>query len=118
MSWSTRAQELPWLRSLNSRWSLWSDDATWASRFSGSGWTFGSRSRRRRYDEAMADLNQIAHRIVRESTEPKAPESKAQTSGRKGGLKGGQARAAKLSPDERSEIARRAAQARWAKQAN
>lgn len=61
----------------------------------------------------MADLNQIAHRIVRESTEPKAPESKAQTSGRKGGLKGGKARAAKLSSTQRSEIARKAALARW-----
>lgn len=61
----------------------------------------------------MADLNQIAHRIVRESTEPKAPESKAQSSGRKGGLKGGKARAEKLSPEKRSEIARKAALTRW-----
>jgi hypothetical protein len=61
----------------------------------------------------MADLNQIAHRIVRESTEPKAPETKAQASGRRGGLKGGQARASKLTPEQRSEIARKAARARW-----
>jgi hypothetical protein len=33
--------------------------------------------------------------------------------GRRGGLKGGKARAAKLSPEERSEIARKAAAARW-----
>jgi hypothetical protein len=33
--------------------------------------------------------------------------------GRLGGLKGGPARAAKLSPEQRSEVARRAAQARW-----
>lgn len=33
--------------------------------------------------------------------------------GRKGGLKGGAARAAKLSPKERSAIARKAAQDRW-----
>lgn len=33
--------------------------------------------------------------------------------GRKGGLKGGKARAAKLSPERRSEIARKAAAARW-----
>ncbi len=33
--------------------------------------------------------------------------------GRRGGLIGGKARAAKLSPEQRSEIARRAAQARW-----
>ncbi|HLF00241.1 MAG TPA: hypothetical protein VI540_10115 [Gaiellaceae bacterium] len=35
--------------------------------------------------------------------------------GRKGGLKGGKARAAKMTPAERSEAARRAAQARWKK---
>jgi len=33
--------------------------------------------------------------------------------GRQGGLKGGKARAAKLSAAERTSIARRAAQARW-----
>jgi hypothetical protein len=33
--------------------------------------------------------------------------------GRRGGLKGGPARAAKLEPWERSEIARKAARARW-----
>lgn len=66
----------------------------------------------------MADLNQLAARIVKESTDPDEPaggiESPAQQNGRRGGLKGGQARAAKLSPEERSEIARKAAQARWA----
>jgi hypothetical protein len=35
--------------------------------------------------------------------------------GRKGGLKGGVARAAKLTPDERSASARKAVRARWAK---
>lgn len=34
--------------------------------------------------------------------------------GRKGGLKGGKARAAALSPEQRSEIARKAAAKRWA----
>lgn len=33
--------------------------------------------------------------------------------GRRGGLIGGKARAAKLSPEQRSEIARAAAKARW-----
>jgi hypothetical protein len=65
----------------------------------------------------MADLNQIAHRIVRESTEPKVPETPAQVNGRSGGLKGGKARAAKLTAEERRQIARRAAEARWARQA-
>ncbi|MEO8367899.1 MAG: hypothetical protein ABI806_01695 [Candidatus Solibacter sp.] len=35
--------------------------------------------------------------------------------GRKGGIKGGPARAAKLTPDQRTESARKAVQVRWAK---
>ena len=35
--------------------------------------------------------------------------------GRKGGLKGGKARAAKMTPEKRAEIAKKAAQARWRK---
>jgi hypothetical protein len=35
--------------------------------------------------------------------------------GRRGGLKGGKARAEKLTPERRKEIAQRGAQARWAK---
>src|SRR5215204_778081 len=35
--------------------------------------------------------------------------------GRRGGLKGGKARAAKMTPDERSESARKLSKARWAK---
>jgi hypothetical protein len=36
--------------------------------------------------------------------------------GRQGGLKGGKARAKKLTPEQRKAIAQRAAQARWAKE--
>jgi hypothetical protein len=36
--------------------------------------------------------------------------------GRAGGLKGGKARAAKLTPQERSDIARKASIARWEKE--
>jgi hypothetical protein len=35
--------------------------------------------------------------------------------GRLGGLKGGKARVAKLTPEERRELARKAVRARWAK---
>lgn len=35
--------------------------------------------------------------------------------GRKGGLKGGKARAEKLSPEQRKEIASKAAKKRWSK---
>jgi hypothetical protein len=61
----------------------------------------------------MADLNQMAHRILKHATEPQEPETAAQTNGRNGGLKGGVARAKKLPAERRSEIAKKAAQARW-----
>lgn len=38
--------------------------------------------------------------------------------GRKGGLKGGKNRWNKLSPEERTELGRKMAQARWAKERN
>jgi hypothetical protein len=44
---------------------------------------------------------------------PKNPNAVAL--GRLGGLKGGKARIAKLSPEERQALARKAVQARWAK---
>lgn len=67
-----------------------------------------------RYDGAVTDLNKLAHRIVEEATDPdESSPTPAQTNGRNGGLKGGKARAAKLSPEKRSEIARKAARARW-----
>lgn len=45
---------------------------------------------------------------------PKDP--RAQAAGRIGGTKGGKARARNLSPEQRTEAARKAAQARWSKQ--
>jgi hypothetical protein len=62
----------------------------------------------------MADLNQMAYRVVRQATDGKPEQSVYQVSGRKGGQKGGKALAAKRTPKERSEAARKAAQARWA----
>jgi hypothetical protein len=66
------------------------------------------------------DLNQLAKAIVDQATsdepEPDPYEGKypaAVELGRLGGQKGGKARAAKLTADERSEIARKAATTRW-----
>lgn len=62
------------------------------------------------------DANQLAKRIVDISTgeqpngAPQAPRR-----GHAGGLKGGKARAKSLSPDQRADIARIAAEARWKK---
>jgi hypothetical protein len=64
------------------------------------------------------DPNQLAKRIIDIATgnDPESQKDPAAVAlGRRGGLKGGKARAAKLSPEKRAEIARRAAQARWDK---
>jgi hypothetical protein len=64
------------------------------------------------------DVNQNAVRIVDIATgeAPKTKNEAAVALGRLGGLKGGKARAEKLSDAERREIASNAARARWAKQ--
>ncbi|TSA58281.1 MAG: histone H1 [Methylophilaceae bacterium] len=66
------------------------------------------------------DLSQLAKRIVDEATgeEPVTlpPPEKNQAAvelGRLGGKKGGKARAESLTPEQRSEIAKKAAKARW-----
>ena len=67
------------------------------------------------------DLNQLAATIVQETTEGKPTEKPSKKNphavalGRLGGLKGGNSRAKKLTKEQRSEIARKAARARWAK---
>ena len=71
------------------------------------------------------DINLIAAQIVEAATKPteEEPTKKKQSEknpaavalGRLGGLKGGKARAEKLSPKKRKEIAKKAAQKRWGK---
>lgn len=66
-----------------------------------------------------------AFRVVQEAVNPKHldPEPElvegknpyAVILGRRGGLKGGKARAAKLTPEQRTEIAKKAATKRWGK---
>lgn len=78
------------------------------------------RSRKRR----PVDLNALAASIVADATDDEdsselveaedTRDPAAVALGRKGGLKGGRARADKLTPEQRSEIARKAAEARWA----
>lgn len=76
----------------------------------------------KRSSKGRLDLNQLAKSIVGQTTdeEPKQPEEPeknpaAVALGRLGGLKGGVARAKKLTAEERSEIAKKAAKARWVK---
>lgn len=66
------------------------------------------------------DINVIAAEIVEQATGQ--PESEiegknpaAVALGRLGGKKGGKARAEKLTPEQRREIAKQAAKARWSK---
>jgi hypothetical protein len=62
---------------------------------------------------AKEDTNEIAFRIVQESTREKAKNEAAVALGRLGGLKGGPARAAKLSKKKLSEIGKKGARKRW-----
>ena len=80
-----------------------------------------SRKKKREHDFAVT-----AFRVVQEATRQGEPESEetetesiegknphAVALGRLGGLKGGKARATKLTPEQRKEIAQKAARARW-----
>jgi hypothetical protein len=66
------------------------------------------------------DINLLAKSIMEQATgqQPKEPADggknpAAVALGHLGGLKGGAARAESLTPEQRSEIAKKAAQARW-----
>ena len=71
----------------------------------------------KRSSKRTPDVNVIATDIVGKATDEahivKNPAAVAL--GRLGGLKGGKARTAKLSPERRLEIARKAASVRWGK---
>ena len=69
------------------------------------------------------DLSKLAVSIVQDATQeeptkeqPTNKNPNAVALGRLGGLRGGKARAKKLTKNQRSEIARKAANARWNKQ--
>lgn len=82
----------------------------------------GMPERSRKQPKRPVDVNELAARIVGEATgeieavDPDTGKDPAAVAlGRRGGLKGGKARAAKMTPEQRSEAARRAAAARWGK---
>lgn len=79
----------------------------------------------KRSSKKSRDTNVLASQIVEEATGESIPKPEdasknpaAVALGRLGGLKGGKARAEKLTTEERSEIAKKAAQARWGKKEN
>ncbi len=74
------------------------------------------------HKQGPEDVNEAAFRVVQEATGQTTPEPErvknpaAVALGKLGGAKGGRARADKLSQEQKSEIARKAAQARWRRQ--
>ena len=79
---------------------------------------------KRSSNKKSRDINALASEIVSEATREGVPQDiqgestknpAAVELGRLGGKKGGKARAEKLTPEQRKEIAQRAAQARWSK---
>jgi hypothetical protein len=69
-----------------------------------------------------SDINILAKQITEEATQGeekfiKEKNPAAVALGRLGGLKGGVARAKKLTPKQRSQIAQKAAQIRWQREA-
>ena len=77
-------------------------------------------SKRKRPRDTNLLAKSIVDAAISETTEePPEDDGKnpaAVALGRLGGLKGGKARATKLSPERRSEIARQAARARWGRE--
>jgi hypothetical protein len=71
------------------------------------------------------DFAVTAYRVVQEATKEAQPEPEEKVDGknphavalgRLGGLRGGKARASRLTPEQRREIAKKAAQTRWHRQ--
>ena len=61
------------------------------------------------------DINTTAFDIVQQATGEVPPLTLRQVASKKGGLKGGVARMAALTPEQRADMARLAATARWKK---
>lgn len=63
------------------------------------------------------DFTQVAFDVVQQATgeKPKPETTPRQENSRKGGSKGGASRMARLTDEERSELAKKAAAARWKK---
>ncbi len=83
-------------------------------------WHNYSMPKRSSKNKNIRDVNALASSIVEQpigESKPKPEDANknpaAVALGRLGGLKGGKARASKLTPEQRKEIAKKAAQARW-----
>ena len=74
-----------------------------------------SRKRPRDPNQLGKLIVDLATGEVEENLADAAKDPAAVALGRRGGLKGGKARAASMTPEQRSEAARKAARQRWAK---
>lgn len=79
-----------------------------------------SKRPKKEHDFAVTAFRVIQEAVGETEVEPSEPEPTSEERhnaavilGRKGGKKGGKARAANLSPERRSEIAKKVAAARW-----
>ena len=72
-----------------------------------------SRKRPRDPNQLAKLVTDIATGAVEDTVADAGKDPAAVALGRKGGLKGGRARAARMTPAQRSESAKRAARARW-----
>lgn len=75
----------------------------------------------KRSSNKRKDINVLTSEIVKEATKEQEIDIQGKNPaavalGRLGGLKGGKARASKLTPEQRRDIAKKAAQARWSKE--
>ena len=66
-------------------------------------------------EKRPADVIGAAVKVMQIATGEIKEEADGKDYARKGGRKGGKARAAKMTPDRRREIAKKAAAARWSK---
>ncbi len=79
-----------------------------------------SKPKRSKAKKRPTDINQLAHELVRESTKETETEEDLvsrimREMGRKGGKIGGKRRLITMTPEQRSEVALKAAKTRWAK---
>jgi hypothetical protein len=77
-----------------------------------------ARRKKKEHDFAVTAFRVVQEAVGQIESESKPVKDKtfdAKTLGHLGGLKGGKARAEKLTPEERKQIAQKAAKARWSK---
>jgi len=121
-NWITSGRALEYFsdRDVKARW--WGNCVLLSDEIFGNPWHTANMPKKKDENEsAFNTLQELISRdaerdgIPRPPTSPQEKVSYRVKAGRKGGKKGGNARAVKLSPKKRSQIAKKAADSRWAK---